>query len=98
MTAIRNFNPVRFFIILLLIGILTVLSFFSEFGKNEGTLGNNIILNFLAGSFYVFRFPMHVLFWKYMHGSFFIVGLLINVLFYAVLIETLVSILKKKNF
>lgn len=75
---------------------LTFFAFLSAFSKDEGTIGDNFFLNFMADSFNVFRFPTHVLFWKYMDGGAFFLGLLINILFYATLIEMLITILTKR--
>jgi hypothetical protein len=87
----KRFNTLRFLILLFVIGGLTVFSFLTAFGKDEGTLGDNLLLNFMADAFYVFRFPMHVLVWKYMTGNIFFLGLFINIFFYAVLIEAIIS-------
>jgi len=51
----------------------------------------------MADAFYIFRFPTHVLFWKYMNGCVFFLGLFINILFYAVFIEMIISILTKRR-
>lgn len=93
----KGFNPLRFFILTIFIGGLTLLSFLTAFGKDEGTLYDNFFLNFMANTFYIFRFPTHVLFWKYMSGSSFFFGLLLNTLFYAGVIEATIIILKKRK-
>jgi cellulose synthase/poly-beta-1,6-N-acetylglucosamine synthase-like glycosyltransferase len=94
MRLLKSFNPLRFFILIIVIGGLTFFSFLTAFGKDEGTLGNNFFLNFMADTFYIFRFPTHVLFWKYMNGGTFFLGLLINILFYAVVMEVVIISLK----
>jgi hypothetical protein len=97
MSLLKSFNPLRFIILNFVIGALTFFSFLTAFGKDEGTFGNNFFLNFMADTFYVFRFPMHVLFWKYMDGGAFFLGLFINILFYAVFVETVINILSKRK-
>jgi hypothetical protein len=97
MRYLKNFNAARFFILLIVIGGLTVFSFLTAFGKDEGTLGDNFFLNFMANAFYVFRFPTHVLFWKYMNGGIFFLGLFINVIFYSLLIEFIISYFKMRK-
>ena len=97
MRYLKNFNPLRFFILLVANGGLTFFSFVAAFGKNEGTLSNNLFLNFMADAFYVFRFPTHVLLWKYMDGGTFFLGLFINTLFYAFLIELIINIFKRRK-
>ena len=98
MRLLKSFNPLRFFILSFIIGGLTILSFLMEFGRDEGTLGRNIFLNFMADAFYVFRFPTHVLFWEYMDGSIFFLGLFVNILFYAALVEIIISIFLSRHF
>ncbi len=56
MDYFKKFNVLRFFTLLIVIGGLTFFSFLTAFGKDEGTLGNNLFLNFMADTFYVFRF------------------------------------------
>jgi hypothetical protein len=71
MRFFRKFSLLRFIILIVIIGGLTLFSFLTAFGKDEGTLGTNSFLNFMAEAFNIFRFPMHVLFWKYMTGGMF---------------------------
>lgn len=97
MSFFKRFNPIRFFLLSFVIGGLTFFSFLTAFGKDEGTLGDNFFLNCMAGSFSVFRFPTHVLFWKYMNGGAFFLGLFINILFYGLFLEILASILTKRT-
>jgi len=70
-------------------GIITLISFWFAFGKDEGQLGSGYLANFVAESFYVFRFPTHVIFWKLLHSSgiLYFLGLYINCLSYGLLIE-----------
>jgi hypothetical protein len=71
MSLFKSFNALRFFILIVVIGVFTFFSFLAAFGKDEGTLGDNVFLNFMADTFYVLRFPTHALFSEYMNGSFF---------------------------
>ncbi|UAY53574.1 hypothetical protein [Ferruginibacter albus] len=97
MRLLKNFSLLRFFIWVILIGGLTIFSFLATFGKGEGTIGDSFFLNFIADAFYLFRFPMHVLFTECMNENAFFIGLFINVIFYAFLIEATISIRKNKR-
>ncbi len=97
MNYFKRLNALRFFILLIVIGGLTFFSFLAAFGKDEGALGDNLFLNFMANTFEVFRFPTHILFWKYMTGGLFFLGLLVNIFFYAVLSEMIISTLINKK-
>ncbi|WP_316845640.1 hypothetical protein [Pedobacter psychrodurus] len=64
---------------------------------DEGTNGNSAIIQALAKLFYIFRFPTHTLFFNFMDGRFFFLGLGINCLFYGFIIERIVSVFSKRN-
>lgn len=102
MKYLKNFNIPRFKKLNIIIGALTLLSLLAAWQKDEGTLGKGFFPNFLADSFNIFRFPTHVLFWSFLsNGSsalfslLYLVALLINVLFYSFLIESIISIFIK---
>ncbi len=97
MRFLKSFNPLRFVILSFIFGGLTFFSFLTAFGKDEGTLGNSFFLNFIADTFYIFRFPTHVLFWKFMDGGIFLLGLFINILFYAASTEAIINFLIKQK-
>jgi hypothetical protein len=69
----------------------------AAWGREEGTSENSFFLNLMADSFSIFRFPTHTLFWRYMSGNIFIAGLFINCIFYAFLIERLISFIKQQK-
>jgi len=99
MQRIKNFNLPVFITGLLLLFVLTGFSLLAAFARDEGTLGSNIFLNFSADLFWIVRFPMHNLFWRYMNGGMFFIGLFINCVFYAAIIERmgyLFSAIKRK--
>ncbi len=95
----KKMKMVRIVKLFLIICLLTTISFFFFFARNENGHGDNFLFNFLANSFYIFRFPTHVLFWKYMYENAFlyIAGLATNAVLYAVLIEFLISYFKRRN-
>ncbi len=97
MRYLKHFNPARFFALLIFIGALTFFSFLTAFGKDEGTLGENLFLNFMADAYAFFRFPSHVLFWKFMQGPLFFIGLLINIIFYTFFIELVIVFFKMRT-
>ncbi len=63
---------------------------------DEGTEGDKIVVKTLEKLFYVFRFPIHTLFFAYMDGWIFFIGLFVNCLFYGFITERLVSFYRSK--
>lgn len=77
--------------------ILTLTSWLFAFGKDEGQIDEKAepIKNFIAESFNFFRFPTHVLLepWILSDGSdWYIPGLMLNVVIWAIFTERLLSI------
>ena len=95
--CLKLFNPGRFCVWFFILLGLTVFSFAAAFAKDEGTIGSNPVWNVLADAFYILRFPTHVLFWTIMQhgGVMYFVGLIANVIFYALIAEVLTYRLKK---
>ncbi len=87
----KKFKTGRFLKLILFISSLTAFTFIVAFARDESGPTDNFIFNFLADSFYIFRFPTHVLFWSYMTGYIFFIGLLLNAILYALIIELLIS-------
>jgi len=92
---IKKINIGYFLIFTTLFGILTIISFIMAFAKDEGTIENNIIWNLFADLFNIFRFPVHNLFWDKMNGSLYFIGLIINSMFYGLIFERILSLIKK---
>jgi hypothetical protein len=90
MKFMKGFSRFVFVYIFVFIFFLTLFSFFAAWARDEGTLGNNILLKVLADLYTLFRFPAHTLFWKYMNGNLFFIGLLVNCLLYSYIIERLI--------
>ena len=91
-----------------IIAVWTLLSFIYAWALDEGTLGNNPFDIFMAESFNVWRFPFHLLLFLLMEISpffslLFFPFLILNILFYATVIERVLAIVlfrripKKKN-
>ena len=80
----------------LLFSVLTVVTFMFAWGKDEGTLGNNFAKNIIADSFSIFRFPTHILFWDLFSSTpfLFFFGLVLNCLFYGLITERLIFLLR----
>ena len=95
----KNFNKQTFIISTVLIGLLLIPSFLAEWANDEGTLGINIILLTLSKLFYVIRFPTHTLFWKLFssNAGFYMIGLILNCLFYGLLIERTIPLFNFKK-
>jgi hypothetical protein len=83
----------------IIIGVATLVSFWFAFGKDEGQLGTGYFANLVADSFYIFRFPTHVVFWEQLNSSviLYFFGLFLNCLFYGLLIERLWFLMKVKR-
>jgi hypothetical protein len=92
----KNFNKQTFIISTVLVGLLLVPCFFAAWGDDEGTLDSNIIWVTLSKLFYILRFPTHTLFWKLfsMNITLFFIGLILNCMFYGLLIERSFSLFK----
>ncbi len=76
---------------------MTFVTFVGAAARDEGTGGDGIIVRTLEKLFYIFRFPTHTLFFQFMNGSMFFVGLFLNCLFYGLVVERIFSIDKKKK-
>ena len=98
--TIRNFNRQTFTNTTIVVGLLLILSFLAAWGEDEGTIGTNIFWVTFAKLFYVLRFPTHTLLWTiFSNGSttIYFIGLIINCMFYGLLIERLISLFKAKT-
>jgi len=98
---IKNFNFSVFVMGVILFGLLLIPCFFAAYGKDEGILiSDGSFWNFFASLFYVLRFPTHTLLWPIITkgGPFtFFGGLFVNCMFYGLLIERFILILRSKN-
>ena len=92
----KNFDKQTFLISTVLVGLLLVPCFFAAWGDDEGTLGTNLFWITLSKLFYVLRFPTHTLLWELFsfNGLLFIGGLVVNCMFYGLIIERTATILK----
>lgn len=92
---ITKFNFKTFLIATVICSVLTFVTLIAAAARDEGTGGDGIIVKSLEKLFYFFRFPTHTLFFQFMDGAMFFVGLFINCLFYGLLIERILSFSKK---
>lgn len=76
---------------------MTFLSFIAAFGKDEGTIGDSFIWNLFADLFNVFRFPIHNIFWQWMNGGLYFIGLIINSIFYGLILERILNLIIKNR-
>ncbi len=93
----KNFNLERFIIYSVGIWLLLIPSFAAIIAKEEGTLGTNIIWIAFEKLFYILRFPLHTIIQAFgfiIDAKIYFLGVLINCLFYSLLIERLISFLK----
>ena len=92
-----KFNFKTFLIATVICGALTFVTLIAAAARDEGTGGNGIITITLEKLFYIFRFPTHTLFFQFMNGSMFFVGLFLNCLFYGLVIERFFSFYKRRE-
>jgi hypothetical protein len=92
----NNFNKQTFSIATFIFGILLIPSFFAAWGNEEGTLGNNQLYVAPCKLFNILHFPTHSLLWEFfsLNPGNYIIGLLINCMFYGLLIERSVFVFK----
>jgi len=95
-----NFNKSIFFVVTIILGLLTFVAFIAAFAADEGTIGNTQIWHILANLFSILRFPTHTLMWKLFSeggAGIYYGGLVFNCLFYSFLIERLFYFLSKNT-
>src|SRR6266487_3699928 len=88
----QNINFVRITIFTLTLIVLCGISFLFAYGRDEGTLGDGVIKNFIANVFVVLSFPSLFIFdWLDILNSWevYFMGLFINALLYAIILERL---------
>jgi hypothetical protein len=92
----KHFNKRTFLNSTIIVGLLLIPCFFAAWGDDEGTLGTNSFWVTLSKLFYILRFPTHTLFWKLFsfNAALFIIGLVINCMFYGLLFERTIFLLK----
>ena len=94
---ITKFNFIIFFIATIICCVLTFVTLIAAAARDEGTGGDGIIVTVLEKLFYIFRFPTHTIFFQFMDGAMFFVGLFINCLFYGFIIERAFSFGRKTS-
>ncbi len=96
-TNMKDFSKTIFISVTLLLFCLTFISYYGALAEEDGTLNNNSTLIWLARLFNILRFPTHSLLWNLFsqNGTIYIVGLIINCLFYAFIIERAALHLKR---
>jgi hypothetical protein len=83
--------------------ICCVLTFITLIGAgvvdegNGGNTGLRVIPLLLSKLFYVFRFPTHTLFFDFMNGPNFFLGLLVNCLMYGFVVERVIAFFKAQQ-
>ncbi len=95
----KKINILMIFILMIIIGLLTLLSMFSYLAVEEGN--DSKLLYFIGYLFYILRFPTHNILWEFMIGGnggrfavVFFFGLLFNTIFYSFLIERIIYVFK----
>jgi hypothetical protein len=93
MKFLKKYNKRRLVWVFILLVILLLICYAAAFSKDDGVILNSF-QNILAKGYEIFLFPILFLFGNYIDQIFFIIGLLLNCLFYAFLIETVVILIK----
>ena len=92
----NSFKAKTFILATIVIILLTFATFICAFVEDEGT-GNTVTAIF-SKVFMALRFPTHTLFWTtFNHGTLFYWGLLLNSVFYGVITERLISLLRQRR-
>lgn len=94
MKFLKKYNRIRLACFFIIIVILLFFCYGAAFSKDDGVVLNSSFENFLANAYDVFLFPTYFLFGNYMNDILFLIGLLLNCVFYAFLIETLIILSK----
>jgi len=93
----RNFNKKTFIIATISFGLLFIPFWLAAFGEDEGTLAAPTFWIVFARLFDILRFPTHDLLWTIVlkgGASIYFGGLFINCLFYRILTERLIAVIK----
>jgi hypothetical protein len=94
---LKNINKKYFILFTILFTVLTFISFMAAWSEEEGTIGKSKTLNLFAYLFNVFRFPTHNLFWNWISGELYFVGLVINSMFYGLISERIINLIIKNK-
>ncbi|WP_157257956.1 hypothetical protein [Pedobacter ginsenosidimutans] len=93
----NNFKVWLFISATIIFCAFTFITLIAAAAVEEGTDGNSSTTRAIAKLYYIFRFPTHSLFFSFMDGHFFFLGLGINCLFYGFIMERVVSAFSKRN-
>ena len=97
----KNFNFRIFIISSLVIGLLVFISMMVQWGVEENSPGVGLFWIILAKSYWIFSFPINILFWIFeykLSPTFILAGLTFNNLLVSLLIERLFYLRKKQKF
>jgi len=83
-------NTLVFILAFSIITIGTLTSFFYAWAQDEGTLGTDSFNQFIANSFYVFRFPAHNILYLLVEDVPFLGFLYFPMLFANILLQTMI--------
>ena len=94
----RKFSKKTFVISTIVAGILLVPSFLGAFGEDDGTISEKPFWIVFARLFDVLRFPTHTLAWTFFSSTatMYFIGLILNCIFWGLLIERISWLLKSK--
>jgi|SRR5258706_4698981 len=96
----KNFNRQLFLNSTIIFGLLLIPIFLSVWADEEGTLGTNPFLIFLSKLSFLFRFPLLTIIgnkFDNFGGIAFLLLLLLNIMFYGLLIERLITLTFKRQ-
>jgi ABC-type transporter Mla maintaining outer membrane lipid asymmetry permease subunit MlaE len=92
----NSFRTKTFIAATIIIVLLTFATSIFAFAGGEGT--GNVITTIFSKLFMLLRFPTHTLFWTtFNHEPLFAWGLLFNSVFYGLIIERVISLIRHSN-
>ena len=90
----RQFNSVFFIICTIVLAGLAYESYIQAVAIDEGRIGGSMFRQAIGNMFNVMRFPVHILFKRWASNPLnFALGLIINCLFYSLILERILHII-----
>jgi len=96
---VNKFNRKLFLISTLIVFLLVIVIFFAEWFVDD-QYRNHLSWKIIQGLTYIIRFPTHTLFWNFLTRKdnllYYFGSLLINCIFYGIVVERIFSLLRRK--
>jgi hypothetical protein len=94
----KKFSKKTFVVSTIVLGLFLVPRFLAAFGEDDGTISEKTLWIVFARLFDVLRFPTHTLAWTIFSSTaiMYFIGLILNCMFWGLLIERISWLLKTK--